>query len=76
MLRQSVTPIVAGLALGLAGALAMGGLIASLLYEVRPRDPLVLGIVLAVVATVGIASAAAATLGGLRIDPASALRDE
>jgi predicted permease len=76
VLRQSVAPVVVGLAAGLAGALAMGGVVASLLYEVRPRDPLVLGIVLGVVATVGTVSAAAATLSGLQIDPASALRDE
>jgi predicted permease len=76
VLRQSVAPVVVGLAGGLAGALAMGGVIASLLYEVRPRDPLVLGIVLGVVATVGTVSAVAATLSSLQIDPASALRDE
>ena len=76
VLRQSLVPVAAGLAAGLAGALAMGGVIASLLYEVRPRDPLVLGVVLGVVATVGIVSAAVATFGGLQIEPASALRDE
>jgi predicted permease len=76
VLRQSLVPVAAGLAGGLAGALAMGGVIASLLYEVRPRDPLVLGVVLGVVATVGIVSAAVATFGGLQIEPASALRDE
>jgi ABC-type antimicrobial peptide transport system permease subunit len=76
VLRQSVAPVAIGLAGGLAGALATGGAIASLLYEVRPGDPTVLALVLAVVAAVGTVSAAAATLGGLRIEPAAALRDE
>jgi ABC-type antimicrobial peptide transport system permease subunit len=76
VLRQSVTPVLIGLVAGLSGALAMGGIIASLLFEVRPRDPLVLGLVLGLVSIVGLASAATATLGGLRIDPAAALRDE
>jgi predicted permease len=76
VLRQSVAPVAIGLAGGLAGALATGGAIASLLYEVRPGDPMVLALVLAVVAAVGTVSAAAATLGGLRIEPAAALRDE
>ena len=76
VLRQSVTPVAIGLAVGLAGALAMGGAIASLLYEVRPRDSLVLAVVLGVVATVGVVSAAAATLSGLRIEPAAALRED
>jgi predicted permease len=76
VLTQSIVPVALGLAAGLAGALAIGGLVASLLFEVRSRDPLVLAIVVAVVALVGVASAATATLGGLQIEPASALRDE
>ncbi|MEO7157277.1 MAG: ABC transporter permease [Vicinamibacterales bacterium] len=76
VLRQSAAPVGFGLAAGLAGALVIGGALASLLYEVRPRDPLVLGVVLGIVATVGIVSAAAATFGGLHLEPASALRDD
>ena len=76
VLRQSVAPVAVGLASGLAGALGMGGVIASLLYEVRPRDPLVLAAVVSVVATVATLSAAAATLAGLQLEPASALREE
>ena len=76
VLRQSIVPVALGLCAGLVGALAIGGAIASLLFEVRSRDPLVLGIVLGVVAIVGVASAAAATSGGLRIEPASALRED
>jgi ABC-type antimicrobial peptide transport system permease subunit len=76
VLRQSISPVAIGLAAGLGGALGAGGLVASLLYEVRPRDPLVLGMVIAAVGLIATASTAAATLGGLRIDPASALRDE
>ena len=76
VLRQSVSPVAMGLAAGLAGALGVGGLVASLLYEVRPRDPLVFGVVIGLVGMIATASAAVATRGGLRIDPASALRDE
>jgi predicted permease len=76
VLRQSVTPVAVGLAGGLAGALALGSVVAGLLYEVRPRDPFVLAVVLAIVAAVGICSAAAATLAGLRIEPAAALRED
>ena len=76
VLRQSATPVAIGLAAGLGGALALGGIVAGLLFEVRPRDPLVLTGVLGLVAIVGLASAAAATLAELKLDPASALRDE
>ncbi|HEY3883947.1 MAG TPA: FtsX-like permease family protein, partial [Vicinamibacterales bacterium] len=76
ILSQSVTPIAVGLAAGLAGALAIGGIVASLLYEVHARDPIVLAVVVAVVAVVGTLSAAGATLGGLHLEPAAALREE
>ena len=76
VLRQSVLPLAAGLSGGLLGALLLGGAVASLLYEVQPRDPLVLGAVLGLVAAVGVLSAATATRRGLQIDPAAALRDE
>jgi predicted permease len=76
VLRQSVSPVATGLLAGLAGAFGMGGVVGSLLYEVRPGDPLVLSIVVAGVAVAATASAVVATAGGLRIDPASALRDE
>lgn len=76
VLTQSVLPIAIGLAAGLAGALALGGIVASLLYEVHPRDPMVLIVVVAIVAAIGTLAAAGATLGGLRLEPAAALRDE
>jgi putative ABC transport system permease protein len=76
VLCQSVVPVAVGLALGLAGALGMGAAIASQLFDVQPGDPHVLGLVLGIVATVGTVSAAAATLGGLKIEPARALRDD
>jgi ABC-type antimicrobial peptide transport system permease subunit len=76
VLRQSVRPVLIGLIGGLLGAVAIGGVVASLLYEVRPRDPLVLGIVVGLVAAVGTLSAAAAARRGLVIEPAAALREE
>jgi predicted permease len=76
VLRQSLVPLGAGLLAGLVGALALGRAVASLLFEVQPRDPSVLGSVLLVMMVTGMVAAAVATFGGLRIDPASALRHE
>jgi len=76
VLRQSLAPLAIGLAGGALGALAVGGAIASLLYEIQPRDPIVLMMVIAIVSGTGAAAAAIATRTGLRIEPASALRDE
>jgi ABC-type antimicrobial peptide transport system permease subunit len=76
VLRQSATPVAVGLAAGAAGALALGTVVASLLFQVRASDPIVIASVLALVGTVGFLAAAAAARQGLRIDPAAALRDE
>ena len=54
----------------------MGRLIASLLFDVRPSDPVVMTIVLVGVAVTGALSALAAARANLRLDPAAALRDE
>jgi predicted permease len=76
VMRQSAVPVAVGLAAGLAGALALGSVVASLLFEVQPRDPLVLAAALGIVAAVGILSAAAATIAGVRLEPAAALRED
>jgi ABC-type antimicrobial peptide transport system permease subunit len=76
VLRQSTTPIAAGIAAGCAAALATGNLMASLLFKVRPSDPLVMAAVVAIVAAVGLIASATAAHEGLRVDPAAALRDE
>jgi ABC-type antimicrobial peptide transport system permease subunit len=76
VLRQSVTPVAVGLAAGSAGALAIGTVVASLLYQVRASDPLVIAAVVALVGAVGLLASAMAARHGLRINPAAALRDE
>jgi putative ABC transport system permease protein len=43
MMAQGMGTIVAGLALGLAGSLALTRLLGGMLFEVRPADPLALG---------------------------------
>ena len=76
VLKQSATPVLAGLAAGSAGALAMGTIVGSLLFGVRGTDPLVIAGVVALVAASGTLASATAARQGLRIDPAAALRDD
>jgi putative ABC transport system permease protein len=76
VMRQSAAALAAGLAGGCVGAAAIGTVVASLLFEVRARDPLVIGGVVMLVGAVGLAACATAARQGLRIDPAAALRDE
>jgi hypothetical protein len=76
IVRQAGSPIAAGLVGGAVGALAIGGLVASLLFDVRPRDPIVIAVVVAIVGTVGLLACVVATRQSLVIDPAAALREE
>ena len=76
VVRQSAVPLFAGLLLGAAGASATGTVVASLLFQVSPSDPMVIAIVVALVGSVGLAAAALAARQGLQIDPAAALRGE
>jgi ABC-type antimicrobial peptide transport system permease subunit len=76
VVRQSAMPVLAGIAIGCAGALAAGPLAASLLFHVRPGDPLIVATVVTLVGGVGLLASASAARTGLRIDPAEALRNE
>ena len=76
VLRQSLRPVVAGLALGTAAALSLARLISGLLYGVEAHDARTLtaaAILLAL--TAGVASVVPA-LRATRIDPVRALRGE
>jgi predicted permease len=76
LIRQSARTIVAGAAAGLVMAIAAGRLTAGLLYEVQPRDPLILGLVFMTVTTVALVASLVATRNGLSVNPVDALRDE
>jgi putative ABC transport system permease protein len=76
VLRDGMTPVLAGLVLGSAGALALGRVMSGLVVGVTPTDPRTFVAVCAVLAGVS----AAACLGPARratgVDPAVALRSD
>ena len=76
MIRQTAIPMTAGLAAGILGAIAVGGFVASLLFDVQPRDPIVIAAVTAIVGAVALLASVVAARQGLVIDPAGALREE
>jgi predicted permease len=76
MLRDVVVLLALGMAVGLAAALTAGRLVTSLLFGVRPRDPLQLaGAVLILAAAAALAAYLPARRAS-RLDPMAALREE
>jgi len=76
IVRQALAPVAAGLVCGAAVAAALGSTVAGLLYEVQPRDPLVMVGVTGLVGAIALAACLVAARRGLVIEPARALRDE
>jgi len=76
VLASGIKVALAGCVLGLGAALAVSGLLRSLLFGVGPRDPLVLGLAaLAMLVIAGVASAIPAQRAS-RVDPLLAVRGE
>jgi putative ABC transport system permease protein len=75
MLRQVGTLTAIGIAVGLAAALVLTRWLASLLFGVSARDPLVYAGVSAVLALVALAAVAIPTARAARVDPLLALRE-
>lgn len=66
----------AGLVAGLAGALVLTRLMETLLFAVRPNDPVTLAGVAALIAAVAAAASLIPALRATRVDPLVALKDE
>ncbi len=76
VLRQGLGLATLGLALGLAGTIALTRLIEGLLFEVRAGDPLTLAAVTVVLLLAALAACAVPALRASRVDPMVALRAE
>jgi predicted permease len=74
--RQGLTLVAVGLALGVAGAYALGRLMGSLVYDVKPADPGVFATVSIILACIAVLASLLPSLRATRIDPAVALRWE
>ena len=75
VLREGLTLLAAGLAVGIAGAFGIRRAIESQLYEVNAMDPLVLSAVAAVLALTAVLACAVPARRAARIDPMVALGD-
>jgi ABC-type antimicrobial peptide transport system permease subunit len=74
VLRQGLRPVLAGLTLGLGAALAMSRLVANMLYEVAPSDPLVLAAVVGAVVIAAMFACLVPVRRALRVEPLISLR--
>jgi len=74
--QQGFTPVAVGLAVGLAAGLGASRLIAGILYEVKPTDPVTYLSVIAILAAVALVACIAPARRAARVDPLLAIRSE
>ena len=76
VLQEASWLAVIGVAAGLAAAVAMGRLIASMLYGIKPYDPLTLGCSVLLLVIVALAASWIPARRAATVDPIKALRHE
>jgi putative ABC transport system permease protein len=76
VMKQGAGQLLVGLVLGLAGALAVSGLLAGFLFDVNPRDPATFGVIILILALTGLLASWIPARRATRVDPAEALRYE
>jgi len=76
VLRQGMSPVMAGLVAGLSTSLVIGRLMKSLLFSVKATDPLTMGTVAFLVTIVALLACFIPSRRASRVDPMAALRYE
>ena len=73
---EAMKPTLLGVAIGAAGALALGRVLSSLIFGVRPTDPLTFVAVAALLAAVALVASIVPAYRATKVDPMVALRYE
>ena len=75
-MRNAAWMVLLGLAIGLAGALALTRLMKNLLFEVSALDPFAFALAAMSMMLIGLAAAMVPASRATRVDPVTALRSE
>jgi putative ABC transport system permease protein len=73
---EGMTPTLIGMAIGVAGALALGRVLSTLIYGVQATDPLTFVGVSAILAVVALLASLIPAYRATRVEPVKALREE
>jgi predicted permease len=73
---EGMKPTLLGVAVGIVGALALGKVVASLVYQVKPSDPLTFASVVALLGMIALLACLIPAYRASRVDPIIALRNE
>jgi len=76
VLREAMRLVAAGLALGLAGAAGVGHLLDTMVYGVRPGDPVMVAAACGALVITGLAAAYVPAARAASVDPMQVLRSE
>jgi ABC-type antimicrobial peptide transport system permease subunit len=76
VVRQALVLAVAGIVIGGAGALLLTRLMEGLLFQVKPGDPVTLGVVSGVLSAVALLASYIPGRRATRVDPVIALRGD
>jgi len=76
VVADGMKPILLGVGIGFAVALALGRVVASLIYGVRPTDPLTFAAVSSLLVAVGVLATIVPAYRATRVEPVRTLRDE
>ena len=75
-LSVGLAPVIGGIVSGVVLALLGGKYVSSLLFDVAPRDPMVLGTVCAVLLATGVLASLVPAIRATRVDPAAVLKSD
>ena len=73
---EGMKPTALGLAIGLAGALALGRVVSKLIYGVSPADPATFAAVSVLLVAVALAASVIPAWRATRVEPVKTLREE